>query len=128
MTRSGKRRPERLAALIQESVAAAMAKSLKDPRIGFVTVTGVSVSADGTHAVVRVSVMGNEEDKARALEGLESARGFIRRLVGQRVRMRYTPELIFTFDKSLEYGMRIEETIERIKHELQSPAADDSQA
>ena len=72
MTKSGKYRPERLAALIQECIAGALATSVKDPRVGFVTVTGVTVSPDGSHALIRVSVMGSEEEKARAFEGLES--------------------------------------------------------
>ena len=70
------------------------------------------------HAKVFFSVLGNEVKLKGAQEGLDSARGFVRKLVGQRVHMRYTPEIAFIFDQSIEYGRKIEETIERVKNEL----------
>jgi ribosome-binding factor A len=117
MTRSGKHRPERLAALIQESVAAAVATSVKDPRIGFVTVTGVSVSPDGTHAVVRVSVMGAEEEKTRALEGLDSARGYLRSHLARTLSLRSIPELRFELDRGLEHAQRINQILADLKRD-----------
>jgi ribosome-binding factor A len=117
MTRSGKHRPERLAALIQESVAAAVATSVKDPRIGFVTVTGVSVSPDGTHAVVRVSVMGAEEEKTRALEGLDSARGYLRGHLARTLSLRSIPELRFELDRGLEHAQRINQILADLKRD-----------
>jgi ribosome-binding factor A len=117
VTRSGKHRPERLAALIQESVAAAVATSLKDPRVGFVTVTGVTVSPDGGVATVRVSVMGTEEEKARALEGLESARGYLRSRLAESVKLRTIPELRFELDRGLEHAQRINQILADLKRD-----------
>ncbi len=117
MTRPSRHRPERVAALIQETVANALATSVKDPRVGFVTITGVTVSPDASHATLRVSVMGSEDEKARALEGLESARGFLRSHVAQRLSLRIAPELHFEIDRGLEHARRIESILEQIKRD-----------
>jgi ribosome-binding factor A len=115
--KSGKHRPERLAALIQESVASALATQVKDPRVGFITVTGVTVSPDGTHAVLRVSVMGTEEEKARAFEGLESARGFLRSNLARTLSLRTIPELRFELDRGLEHAQRINQILADLKRD-----------
>lgn len=115
MKRSGKHRPQRLAATIQESVAGALTTEIKDPRVGFVTVTGVTVSPDGTHALVRVSVMGTDEEKTRALEGLESARGFLRTRLARTLSLRVAPELRFELDRGLEHAARIERLLSDLK-------------
>lgn len=115
MTRSSKHRPERVAALIQETVAGALATSLKDPRVGFVTITGVTVSPDVSHATLRVSVMGSEDEKAKALEGLESARGFLRSRVAHTLSLRIAPELHFEVDRGLEHARRIDSILDQIK-------------
>lgn len=115
MTRRGKHRPERLAALIQESIAAAIAKSVKDPRVGFVTVTGATVSPDGTHAAVRISVLGSAEEKQKALEGLESARGFLRSLLAKELSIRAAPELKFELDRGLEHAAHINRLLSDLK-------------
>jgi ribosome-binding factor A len=115
--RSGKHRPERLAAIIQESIADALAKSVKDPRVGFVTVTGAVVSPDGTHASVRVSVMGSDQDKQRALEGLESARGFLRSLLARSLSLRTAPELQFELDRGLEHAAHINRLLADLKRD-----------
>jgi ribosome-binding factor A len=117
MRRQPKYRPERLAALIQETLADALVTELKDPRVGFVTITAVSVTADASHATVRVSVMGSEEEKARSLEGLNSARGFLRTYLAQHLSLRTTPELHFRLDRSLEHARRIDELLAQIKRE-----------
>jgi len=115
--KSGKHRPERLAALIQESVAGAVSTLLKDPRVGFLTVTGVTVSPDGSHAVVRVSVMGEPEEKTRALEGLESARGFLRSHLAKTLTLRTIPELRFELDRGLEHALRINQILADLKRD-----------
>ena len=115
MTRAPKRRPERLAALIQESIAGALTTVVKDPRVGFVTVTAVTLSPDATHAVVRVSVMGTDEEKVRALEGLESARGFLRTRLAHSLSLRTTPELRFELDRGLEHAQRINRILADLK-------------
>jgi ribosome-binding factor A len=117
MTKSGKHRPERLAALIQESIAAAVTTAVKDPRVGFVTVTGVSVSPDATHALVRVSVMGTEEEKTRALDGLDSARGFLRSQLARTLPLRTVPELRFELDRGLEHAQRINQILADLKRD-----------
>ena len=117
MKKSGKHRPERLAALIQESVASTLATQIKDPRVGFITVTGTTVSPDGTHAVLRVSVMGTEEEKARAFEGLESARGFLRSTLARTLSLRTIPELHFELDRGLEHAQRINQILADLKRD-----------
>ncbi len=110
---------------VKEEVGNIIQKEVKDPRLEFVTITQVDVSRDLQHAKVYFTVLGNTDKIKEVQTGLDSARGFIRRLVGQRVRMRYTPEINFIFDQSVEYGMHIEETIERIKSELKNSSKDD---
>src|SRR6266496_4402153 len=80
-------RPERVGELIRQTIAAFLTGAVRDPRIGFVTVTGVGVSADLSHAAVRVSGMGSDEEKARSLEGLASAAGFLRARRGEPVEL-----------------------------------------
>lgn len=116
MTPSGKRRPARVAALVQETLAAAIQTELKDPRVGFVTVTGVDVSADLAHATVRVSVLGDDEEKARALAGLASAAGFLRTQLAQALALRVAPELHFQLDRGLEHAARIDRILDQLKH------------
>jgi len=115
MKRSHRHRSERLATLVQETVATALATALKDPRIGFVTITGVQVTADGQHATVRFSVLGSEEDKGRALEGLEHARGFLRSYLADHLELRITPELHFELDRGLEHARRIDALLDQLR-------------
>ena len=111
-------RIEKINQAIKEEVSRIIQMEVKDPRLQFITITHVEVSRDLQHAKVYYSVLGNTSKIEGVKEGLNSARGFIRKLVSQYVQMRYTPEIEFIFDKSIEYGMKIEETIERIKNEL----------
>jgi len=118
MTKRGHRhRPERLAALVQETLATAIATSLKDPRIGFVTITGVRVTPDGQVATVRVSVLGSEDDKGRAIEGLEHARGFLRTVLASQLELRVTPELRFELDRGIEHAQRIDTLLNEIRRD-----------
>jgi len=89
---------------------------LKDPRIGFITVTGVEVTSDLSQARVFLSVLGSEEQKEETLKALARGSGFIRSELGKRIRLRHTPELLFKFDSSIEYGSRIESLLEEINH------------
>ncbi|MFD3268789.1 30S ribosome-binding factor RbfA [Paenibacillus dendritiformis] len=88
---------------------------LKDPRIGFVTVTGVDVTNDLSLARVYLSVMGTEEEKEDTIKALEKASGFLRSEIGKRIRLRHTPELSFKIDASIEYGSRIEKLLGDIR-------------
>jgi ribosome-binding factor A len=116
MSRSRSHRTERLAALIKESLAAAIATKVKDPRIGFATVTRVTLSPDAKHATVSVSVMGSDEEKQATFDGLMHARGFLRTHLARTVEMRSVPELHLVLDRGLEHAARIEEILGRIKH------------
>lgn len=122
MKRSRPHRPERVAALVQETLAGALATEVKDPRVGFVTITGVTVTADGAHATVRVSVLGPEDAKARALAGLESARGFLRTHLAQTLPLRTAPDLKFELDRGLEHAQRIDRILADIKRDEADPA------
>ena len=102
---------------MREVVSAHIAGDLKDPRIGFVTVTGVETSPDLRHARVYVSVLGEEVDRDAALEGLTSARGFLQAQVGSELRMKRTPTLEFLHDPSIEQGMRMERLISDVTDE-----------
>ena len=101
------RRPERVAALIQQQLARALQAHVKDPRVGFVTITGVTVSPDVSHAQIRVAVMGTEEEKLAAMEGLASARGFLRSRLAKALPLRTTPDLHFHLDRGIEHTARI---------------------
>lgn len=116
MTRAHGHRPERLAALVQETLAEIITTGgLKDPRVGFVTITGVTLTPDGAHATVRVSVMGTEDEKGRAIEGLDSARGYLRSRLAQTLAVRVAPELRFTLDRGLEHTRRIDDILDQLK-------------
>ncbi len=92
--------------LVREVVADAVT-DLKDPRIGFLTITGAETSPDLRHAVVYYSVLGSDEEKADTAMALDSARSRIQRVLGRETRMRYTPVLEFKVDPSIDEGLRI---------------------
>lgn len=117
MTRPKHHRAERLAALLKETLADVITTGLKDPRVGFVTVTSVSVTPDGAHATVRVSVMGTEDEKGRAMEGLDSARGFLRSHVAHSLAVRVAPELRFELDRGMEHARRIDDILTRLRQD-----------
>jgi ribosome-binding factor A len=85
----------------------AISKDLKDPRVGFVTVTGVKTSPDLRHARVYVSVLGDEPEREGTLEGLRSAHGFLQRRVADELKLRHTPSLTFEYDPSVDRGIRL---------------------
>src|SRR6266704_3447017 len=91
--------------------------NVRDPRVGFVTVTGVQVSADLAHARERVSVMGSEDEKAKSLAGLESAARFLRSQLARELSLRVTPELRFELDRGLEHAQRIDRVLRDLKED-----------
>jgi len=101
------RRPERLAESIREEVARIVASDLKDPRLGFVTITRVEVTHDLGHARVLVGVLGDEAERERSMSGLHRAAGFVRREIGRRLRIRIVPEIEFRYDKGIEATDRV---------------------
>jgi ribosome-binding factor A len=94
----------------------AIASDLKDPRIGFVTVTGVKTSPDLRHARVYVSVLGDEQTQTASLDGLRSAHGFLQRRVAAELTLKHTPSLTFEYDASVERGMRISQLLNDDAH------------
>ncbi len=108
------KRSEKVAEAIHEIVSQLLVKGLKDPRIGFVTVTGVKVTDDLHHATVYFTVVGSEEEKKATAAGLASSCSFIRKGMGKLLRMRYVPELHFVYDTSLDYGNRIDAILKEI--------------
>jgi ribosome-binding factor A len=85
----------------------AIASDLKDPRVGFVTVTGVKTSPDLRHARVYVSVLGDESAREASLDGLRSAHGFLQSRLASELTLKHTPSLVFEYDESVDRGMRI---------------------
>ncbi len=98
---------------VREVVSARLAEGLRDPRIGFVTVTSVETSQDLRQAKVYVSVLGSDDERADTLAGLESAHGLLQQTVATELRMKHTPTLQFVFDESIDRGMRISEILDK---------------
>jgi ribosome-binding factor A len=105
-------RMRRVNEAVREVVSARLAEGLRDPRIGFVTVTSVDTSPDLRQARVYVSVLGSDEERAETLAGLESAHGLLQQAVATELRMKHTPTLQFVFDESIDRGMRISELLD----------------
>ena len=101
-------RAHRVGELIQQEISALLIRGLKDPRIGFVTITGVEVTPDLHLARVYYTVVGDEAMRRQTAAGLKSSIPFIRQQLGRQLRMKYLPDLIFEYDTSIEYGNRIE--------------------
>ena len=113
-------RIEKLQELIKQEMSKMLLKELKDPRIGFVTVTDVEMTGDLREAKIYVSVMGGAEQVKSSLEGLNSALGFVRREIGQRVRLRFTPEISFALDTSLDYGDHIQKLLLQVEGDFKN--------
>jgi ribosome-binding factor A len=111
------KRSEKIADLIQKEISEMLLKSIKDPRIGFVTITRVNVSEDCRFAKIYFSVAGTFAEREKSQRGLESARGYVRKELGRRIRLRYTPEIMFQFDPSIEYAIHMEKLIQSIHEE-----------
>src|ERR1700716_733564 len=98
---------------VRQVLSDAITQDLKDPRVGFGTVTAVDVSPDLRHARVFVSVLGDASAKEGSLDGLRAAHGFLQRRIAGELRLKHTPTLNFSIDESIERGMRISELIDR---------------
>jgi ribosome-binding factor A len=119
------RRSQRLGEEIREAVARVIADGLNDPRIGFVTVTRASLTADLRTARVYVGVLGSDEQRAKTLAGLGAAAGFIRRELGRRIRVRHIPELSFHYDSGLDATDRVAQLLEENRTAPESEPGDD---
>lgn len=120
-------RMQRIAEAIRQEASIIIHDKLKDPRLGFVTITRVEVTADSRLAKIYFSVLGSDEDYRKTKEALDSGLGFIRSLVAQRINLRIAPEIMFFEDRSSEYSVRIQEVLDEIKAlEKQPPSEDKS--
>ncbi len=108
---SSQMRIEKLQELIKQEMSKMLLREIKDPRIGFVTVTDVEMTGDLREAKIFVSIMGGEDKVQESLKGLQSALGFIRREIGRRIKIRFTPEISFALDTSLDYSEKIQKIL-----------------
>jgi ribosome-binding factor A len=110
------KRSQRVSDLLREEIADIVMHKLKDPRIGFVTVTGVDLTDDLKIAAVYISVL-KEEEKTASIEILNSAKNFIRSELSKRVRLKFIPSIEFRLDSSIEYGSRIDQLLDNIRRQ-----------
>lgn len=108
-------RSDRVAAAIKKEASIIIHDELKDPRLGFVTITRVEVTDDLRQAKIFFSVLGKEQDYKKTKEALDSALGFMRKLIAQRIKLRFAPEIMFREDRSSEYSVRIQQVLDEIK-------------
>lgn len=111
------RRSEKVQVELRREISRILQEDLKDPRIGFITVTRIDLTGDLRHAKVYFSILGDEAKQESSVEGIESAKGYIRKLIGDRLKLKYVPELSFKLDKSEEYSIELEKTFERLRNE-----------
>ena len=111
----GIQRAQKVAEAIQKEISTLIIKGLKDPRIGFVTITAVDASSDLSLAKVFFTVIGDEKARSDTAAGLKSAIPFIRREIGKQLRLRIVPELVFHYDSSIDYGQHIESLLKEIQ-------------
>ncbi len=104
-------RANRVAEQMKKEMGEILTQKVKDPRIGFVTVTDVEISPDLQESKVFISIFGDEEEKEQTLVGLAKSKGFIRSEIGKRIRLRKVPEINFEIDETIEYGNKIERII-----------------
>lgn len=115
-----KTRTSRVGEEIKKELSVLLQREMKDPRIGFVTVTSVEVTSDLQMAKVYISVFGSPEQREVSLAGIEKAKGFLRSEIGKRVKLRHIPELVFKLDESIDYGNKIETILREISTEGES--------
>ena len=119
-------RPERVGEQIHKEIAQLMMHGVKDPRVAPVTITGVQVSRDLSVAKVYFTVLDEESERKDAERGLKSVGPYLRRQLGQILRMRSVPEIRFVFDKSIGYGQKIDSLLRQVQDDLKDEPTDDS--
>ena len=107
-------RRERISQALRDEVSGLLRKEIRDPRVGFVTITGASISPDLTQAKIYVTVLGEESARRQSLDALNRAAGFLQRQVFKQLRLKKTMKLIFLLDEAVESGSRIEELLHQI--------------
>ena len=123
---SESKRTQRVGEQIKQELAQLLVEGVKDPRIGFTTITEVRVSGDLRSARVFVSVYGDEAARRESLEGLHKAAGFLRRELGHRLPLRSTPELTFVHDDTLDHAERLDQLMQAAAHGDLEPPADEA--
>ncbi|MFW6074303.1 MAG: 30S ribosome-binding factor RbfA [Chloroflexota bacterium] len=118
------RRQRQVASILRRELSDIIQQEMKDPRLGFVSITRVEVSPDAGHARVFVSIFGSEEDRTAGIEALEGAKGFIRHQLAPKIKLRTIPRLSFVLDHSLEHA----ENISRLLDELDTSDDDDEES
>lgn len=113
------KRSDRVSSLLKEEVSDIILNELKDPRIDGLrtTVMDAEISDNLRNATIKISVRGDEEKSKRVMQGLESAKGYIRREIGQRIRLRITPEIRFVLDHSIDYIMQVDKLLRQVESE-----------
>lgn len=110
-------RPGRVANAIRREISNIIQEDIKDPRIGFTTITKVEITPDLRSAKVYYSVLGSQKEKKATEIALKSAKGFIKGLIGDRIKLRFTPELTFIVDRATEYQEKIDKLLDKIHKE-----------
>jgi len=108
-------RQEKLAEELRKEISSIIQREVKDPRLGFVTITRVEITQDLRYAKIFFSVLGEDKEYKKTNAALGSALGFIRSLIAQRVKLRFAPEIIFKEDRSSEYSIKIQKLLDEIK-------------
>jgi ribosome-binding factor A len=120
-------RSYRVGEQILKAISEIISRGLKDPRIGFVTLTSVDVSSDLRYASVYYTVIGSDNERSQTAVGIEKATPYIRRQLARKLTIRHTPELTFFYDKSIEYGAHIETILKEINNEPGNDSGDSEQ-
>ena len=110
-------RPERVQETLRREISKIVHNELKDPRVGFLTITRVELTRDLRYAKVYFSALGEIKEKRLALKGLTSAKGFIKGLIGDRIKLRFMPEIAFKIDDSLEHTKKLYDLMDKLKKE-----------
>ena len=110
-----RQRSERVQEALRQEISKILHDEIKDPRIGFLTITKVELTKDLRHAKVYFSVLGDAKDNSKALQGLNSAKGYIKNMVADRISLRFVPEIAFKLDETLRYTQEIYNLLEKIK-------------
>lgn len=114
------KRAVRVASLLHRELAGFLERELSDPRLKKITITRVQLTDDLKLARVYFSLIGTEEEKEQAHQGLLSAKGMLKKLIGENVYLRFIPELEFIFDQSLEYAQRVDDLLKKIHEQNES--------
>ena len=117
-----KQRSERVQEALRQEISNIIHDEIKDPRIGFLTITKVELTKDLRHAKIYFSILGDAKDNSKALQGLNSAKGYIKNIVAERIKLRFVPEIAFKVDESLHYTQEIYDLLSRIRKESTSPS------